>query len=430
MSSSATRRDLLRLGLGSSALLACGTTVPTFLARSAEALAGEGEGPDRRDGDGRILVVVQLDGGNDGLNTVVPHGDDIYSKSRPTLALAAKELKPIDDHIGLHPALDAFARLRDDGRLAIVQSVGYPNPNRSHFESMAIWHTARLEPGAETPGWLARALDARPEAAWGDAPAWHVASGELPQALRGGQRHVPTLERVEAFRRRLGVSDPGEAADQRAALDRIAGSSGVGDSDNPLLQFVARSAVLSYASSARLEAVLGDSSGDGAAKYPEDYALARRLRLIARLIRAGLSTSIYYVQLGGFDTHADQRYPHEARLRELGASLRAFLADLESSKLGERVAVLVFSEFGRRLRENASAGTDHGTAAPVFLLGRPVRGSLHGPYPDLAHLDDDGDPKFAIDFRQVYATILERWLGLPAEAALGGSFEPLPLFQA
>lgn len=423
---SATRRDLLRLGLGGSTLLACGTTVPTFLARSAEALAGESPGPHGGGGDGRILVVVQLDGGNDGLNTVVPHGDDIYHKSRPTLALAAKELKPIDDHVGLHPALDGFARLRDDGRLAIVQSVGYPNPNRSHFESMAIWHTARLEPGRETPGWLARALDARPEAAGGDAPAWHVAGGELPQALRGGRRHVPTIESVEAFRRRLGVSDPGEAADQRAALDRIAGAS---DGDNPLLQFVARSTVLSYSSSARLEAVLGDSSGGGAAKYPQDYALARRLRLIARLIRAGLSTSIYYVQLGGFDTHADQRYPHQARLRELGASLRAFLADLDGSNLGERVAVLVFSEFGRRLRENASAGTDHGTAAPVFLLGRPVRGGLHGPYPDLAHLDDEGDPRFAIDFRQVYATILERWLGLSAEATLGGAFEPLALFQ-
>ncbi len=152
-----TRRELLRLGLGGSTLLACGTTVPTFLARSALALA---EGP-KRDADGRILVVIQLDGGNDGLNTVVPHGDDIYHKCRPKLALKAKELKPIDDHVGLHPSLDGFAKLREEGRLAIVQSVGYPNPNRSHFESMAIWHTARLHPGQEEPGWLARAIDAR-----------------------------------------------------------------------------------------------------------------------------------------------------------------------------------------------------------------------------------------------------------------------------
>ena len=150
-----TRRELFRLGLGGSTLLACGTTVPTFLARSALALA---DAP-KRDAGGRILVVIQLDGGNDGLNTVVPHGDDIYHKSRPKLALKAKDLKPIDDHVGLHPSLGGFAKLREEGRLAIVQSVGYPNPNRSHFESMAIWQTARLHPGQEEPGWLARAID-------------------------------------------------------------------------------------------------------------------------------------------------------------------------------------------------------------------------------------------------------------------------------
>jgi uncharacterized protein (DUF1501 family) len=420
---STTRRELLRMGLGSSTLLACGTIVPTFLARSAAALAaGPGRGGPTR---GRILVVVQLDGGNDGLNTIVPHGDDLYRKNRPRLALSAKELRPIDGHIGFHPALDGFAKLRDDGRLAIVQSVGYPNPNRSHFESMAIWQTARLEPGQEEPGWLARAIDTIPAPAVGtDASALHIAADLLPQALRGGQRHVPSLTTIEQFRRRLGVPESDGAADQRAALDRIAGQTG---GDNPLLQFVARSTVVSYASSARLEAVIGDD--DSNAKYPDSYGLAQRLRLIARLIRADLSTSIYYVQLGGFDTHADQLNHHAGLLRELASSLQAFLADLDQTHDGDRVAVLVFSEFGRRLRENASAGTDHGTAAPVFLLGRPVNGGVHGPYPDLAHLDD-GDPQHAIDFRRIYATILEQWLGLSARASLGSAFEPLPLFRS
>jgi uncharacterized protein (DUF1501 family) len=185
--------------------------------------------------------------------------------------------------------------------------------------------------------------------------------------------------------------------------------------------------VVSYASSARLEKVVRDD--DNEAKYPDSYGLARRLRLIARLIRAGLSTPIYYAQLGGFDTHAEQLNRHSNLLRELGSSVRAFLTDLDRSGDGERVSVLVFSEFGRRLRENASAGTDHGTSAPVFLLGRPVQGGLYGPYPDLAHLEE-GDPKHAIDFRQVYATVLDRWLRVPPEGPLGDSFKPLPLFRS
>jgi uncharacterized protein (DUF1501 family) len=414
-----TRRELLRLGLGSSTLLACGPTVPTFLARSALALA---DAP-KRDAGGRILVVVQLDGGNDGLNTVVPHGDDIYHKSRPKLALQAKDVKPINDHVGLHPSLDGFAKLREEGRLAIVQSVGYPNPNRSHFESMAIWQTARLHPGREEPGWLARAIDAGRAAPGSDAPALHIAAEALPQALRGGRSVIPSVATADPLRRRLGVPDPDGADEQRAVLDRIAGHDG--NSENPLLQFVSRSTVISYANSARLEAVLHD---DGTAEDPDSYGLARRLRLIARMIKAGLSTSIYYTQLGGFDTHADQLNQHSSRLFELSRSIQSFLTEIDRSGDGDRVAVLIFSEFGRRLRENASAGTDHGTAAPVFLIGRPVQGGLHGPYPNLAHLKDD-DPLHAIDFRRVYATVLERWLKLPAEASLGAPFDLLPLFR-
>jgi uncharacterized protein (DUF1501 family) len=417
-----TRRELLRLGLGGSTLLACGPTVPAFLARSAMALA---DGPDPG-GNGRILVVVQLDGGNDGLNTVVPHGDDAYHRSRPKLAIKAKALKPIDDHVGLHPSLGGFARLRDEGRLAIVQSVGYPNPNRSHFESMATWQTARLNPGQEESGWLARAIDAGSTADT-DAPALHNASETLPQALRGACQHVPSLATVEQYRRRLGVPGPDGLAEQRAALDRIANQAEAVGEENPLLQFVRRSSMLSYASAARLESVLRDEGDAG--QYPTNEGLAARLRLVARLIRAGLSTPIYYTQLGGFDTHAEQLNTHAGRLGELSSSVGAFLADLDRTGDGHRVAVLVFSEFGRRLRENASEGTDHGTAAPVFLLGKPVNGGLVGPYPDLTRLKD-GDPEHAIDFRRVYATVLERWLSRPAETVLGASFEPLPLFHS
>jgi uncharacterized protein (DUF1501 family) len=411
-----TRRDFLRLGLGSLPLLACGASVPTFLANTATALAAE----PARDTKGRILVVLQLDGGNDGLNTVVPYADDDYRKHRPKLFLDAKTVAKIDDRVGFHPALNGFAKLLESRQLAVVQSVGYPNPNRSHFESMAIWHTARLDAKRDTTGWLARQIDARPTVPGTDVPGMHISGEQLPQALVGSQRYVPSLASLEQFRRRIGIPEGADAKEQRAALDSV--MSEERGALGSLLQFVERSAVLTYSSSARLESV----AAAGAAGYPEPYGLAQRLRMIGQLIKAGLSTSIYYTRLGGFDTHANQARTHENLLREMSASLQAFLKDLKDSGNSERVVVLVFSEFGRRLTENASAGTDHGTAAPVFLLGGAVKSGLHGAYPNLHDLDD-GDPKFAIDFRRIYATLLDRWLSCPSDKVLGEKFDPLPV---
>src|SRR5438132_9232817 len=187
------RRDFLKL----STLLACGTTVPTFLTRSASALAAQG----KQDAKGRVLVVVQLDGGNDGLNPVVPYEDDIYRKSRPELNLAANRLHKIDDHIGLHTSLEGFSKLLQNQQLAIVQSVGYPNPNRSHFEAMAVWHSAQLQPGRESHGWLARGLNHRLRNAGQDVPALSISEGDLPRALAGSPQHVPSLASLEQFRR-------------------------------------------------------------------------------------------------------------------------------------------------------------------------------------------------------------------------------------
>jgi uncharacterized protein (DUF1501 family) len=416
-----TRRELLRMGLGSSALLACGSTVPMFLARSAASLAGDG--PDAT--KGRILVVVQLDGGNDGLNTVIPHGDDEYRKRRPTLQIGSKEVLRVDDHVGLHPVLGDFAKLLEQQRLAIVQSVGYPNPNRSHFESMAIWNTARLNPDKAAPGWLARAIDRRPGPE-GDAPGLHIHDAfPLPRALEGGRHVIPSLARLEQFRRRLGVPEGADPTAQAKAIDRL-GRQNHGEPGS-LLQFVERCSLITYASSARLERLQQDHASTTPG-YPDYYGLARRLQLISQLIKAGLTTSIYYTRLDGFDTHGGQLQRHQQLLRELGISLRAFLDDLEKAKVADRVLVLVFSEFGRRLAENASGGTDHGTAAPVFLLGRPVKAGLHGPYPELTHLDD-GDPKHAIDFRRLYATLLERWLEVPPRDVLDTAFETMPVLH-
>jgi uncharacterized protein (DUF1501 family) len=405
-----TRRDFMR-----STLLACGASVPVFLARSALAMGDRSA----KAGKDRVLVVLQLDGGNDGLNTVVPYRDDNYFKHRPRLHLTKDRLHKIDDHIGLNPGLQGLAKLLEDRQLAIVQSVGYPNPNRSHFESMAIWQSARLKPTDDTPGWLARSVDQRPPAPGTDVPALHISDAGLPQALAGSQHHVPSLINLEQFRRRIGLSEPAGAQAQRLALDQLAGQ-GHG-APGSLLEFVERSTVITYASSARLEGFLNGRAAQ--AGYPE-LGLAQRLKLIAQLIKAGLTTSIYYTQLGGFDTHANQQGIHEFLLREVGDSLKAFLDDVNKAGEGKRVLVLVFSEFGRRLEENASAGTDHGTAAPVFLLGKSVKPGAHGPYPNLQDLAD-GDPKHAIDFRQIYATLLDQWLDCPSQMVLGEKFTPL-----
>jgi uncharacterized protein (DUF1501 family) len=414
------RRDILRLGLGSSTLLASGLTVPAFLARSASVLAAGSPST----GSGRILVVVQLDGGNDGLNTVVPFADDVYYKFRPKLGIDAKTVHKVDDHIGLNPALRGFVPLLESQRLAIVQSVGYPNPSRSHFESMAIWQTARRDAKDATSGWLARWLDGHPNSPGGDAPALHIGASTVPQALQGGRSHVPSLARADQLQRRVGPADPAEAAAQRQALDAVAQNGS--DTSGSILPFVQRSMLDTYASSDRIEAVLKNRSASTG--YPEFYGLAQRLKLIAQLIKAGLSTPLYYTQLGGFDTHSGQLNTHAALLRELSESTRAFLDDVDKAGLADRVLILAFSEFGRRVAENASAGTDHGTAAPVFLLGRAVRPGLHGTNPDLKNLRD-GDPIPSLDFRRVYAAVWEGWLGGSSQAGLGGTFEPLPVLK-
>jgi uncharacterized protein (DUF1501 family) len=410
-----TRRHFLRLGLGTSTLLACGATVPTFLANAANALAAEPV----KDAKGRILVVLQLDGGNDGLNTVAPYADDDYIKLRPRLHLGAKTVSRIDDRVGFHPALaGTFGKMLESQQIAVVQSVGYPNPNRSHFESMAIWHTAQRDAKRDTPGWLARQMDVRPPAPGGDVAALNVAGELLPQALVGGQRHVPSLTSLEQFRRRLGISEDAGAKEQRAALDAVASEER--GKPGSLLQFVERSAVLTYSSSARLENVAAGNAGS----YPEFYGLSRRLRLIAQLIKAGLTTSIYYTRLGGFDTHANQLGQHERLLNNVAASIQAFQKDMDAKGLGKKVVVMCFSEFGRRVNQNNSAGTDHGAAAPMFVVGGGIKGGVYGSYPSLSDLDD-GDLKYSTDFRRVYATLLERWLNADASKILKNTFEPV-----
>jgi uncharacterized protein (DUF1501 family) len=412
-----TRRDWLRLGIGSPAVLACGHAVPCFLAHSAAACAG-GEGGSR----GRILVVVELEGGNDGLNTVVPYRDDVYYRSRPRLAVPAKSVLKLDDHAGLNATLRRFAGLLDNGQLAVVQGVGYPNPTRSHFDSMAIWQTARLDATHGTEGWLSRYLDATVPTGTLDPRAVQAGGARLTQALSGGTVPALTLDGVARLERHLGVPDDAGREAQRALLDRVLGQQ-CGEAGSPR-EFLRQSALVSFANCGRLREVLKAAEASPAG-YP-DYAFAQRLKTVAHFIKAGMTPVVYYTQLGGFDTHVSQAFPHRGLLGELAESTGSFFDDLERNGEAGRVLMLVYSEFGRRLAENAGAGTDHGTAGPVFLVGPGVRGGLHGREPDLTDLDD-GDPKFTVDFRRVYATVLEKWLGCRAAGLLPGSFDPLPL---
>jgi uncharacterized protein (DUF1501 family) len=398
-----SRRAFLEASLRGSSLIALAPTVPGFLALSARAAA-----PER---DGRVLVVVQLDGGNDGINTVVPLGDEGYARHRKALRLPADRLHKVDGQIGLHPQMGEAAKLLESGRLAIVPGVGYPNPDRSHFRSMATWQTARLDPEEHGgPGWLGRGLDATGGAAEGRPSSLFIGSGPPPIALRGRRAAPSALERIED------LTLDAEARPGRVVAD---------ETGDDLAAFVRRSTLDAYAASDHL-AEMARGRGPGA-RYPTS-GLGERLRTVALLLKGGYGARVFYTAQGGYDTHAGQLATHSELLSELSGALKAFLDDLTSAGLAERVLVLCFSEFGRRVAENDSAGTDHGTAGPVLLAGAGVRAGLVGPYPSLLDLED-GDLKVAVDFRRVYATILGGWLGLPAEVALGGAFEPLPLLR-
>ncbi len=399
-----SRRRFLARSLRDSTLIALAPTLPHFLARTARAAEAQR--------DGRILVVVQLDGGNDGINTVVPFKDDGYRKYRKETRLPEERLIKIDGEVGLHPAMGDAGKLLESGRLAIVQGVGYPCPNRSHFKSREIWQSARFDPLEQTGlGWIGRALDGGPPCSDGAPDALLIGPDSPPPALRGRRSVGAALDRLDDF----------ALADEAGGGIRAAGAP-----EDDLGTFLRRSLLDAYATAARLDSLGKDDAGRGA--YPETE-LARRLLLTARLIKAGLGTRVYYLEQGDYDTHGHQLPRHAPLLGELFGALKAFLDDLAASRLADRVAVMVFSEFGRRVEENGSKGTDHGTAGPVFLAGPGVKPGLVGAAPSLLDLQD-GDLKMSVDFRRVYATVLEGWLGLPSREAVGGVFEPLPLFPS
>ena len=411
----ANRRRFLQTAAAGSALLSTSATVPSLLARTAAA--------PRKGGGEKILVVVQLSGGNDGLNTVVPLGDPNYTKNRLALGLEKSSLLKLDAETALHPSMKGFAKLFQDGKLSVVQGVGYANPDRSHFSSMDIWHTAERNPELQREGWLGRYLnrDSRDAAILGKerhaAAALHLGASPLPLALVSRTTPVPSLDSLEGFRLN-GRADAVEL-EKLAAIER--------EEPSDMLAFLQRTTLDAYDTGRRVrEALAARKSGT---KYP-DRGLAKKLEQIAQLIDAEFETRIYYVQLDGFDTHANQKATHANLLAELSESVAAFVQDLEQRGHLERTCVLMFSEFGRRVKENASQGTDHGTAGPMFLAGGGLKAGIIGKQPRLDDLDREGDLKFHTDFRRVYATVLESWLNVAPREVLKAEYESLPLFSA
>lgn len=376
----------------------------------------------REDGPPRSLLVLELAGGNDGLNTLVPVDDAVYARLRPRLAQVRRgSVRVFDSAYALHEALGAgrdggLAGLMQRGVAAAVHGVGSPRPDRSHFRSRDVWHTADPdldERRGHASGWLGRAADWL--AARGSTmPGLAFGGPTLPLLLRGERVVVPVLERLEDYTLRAVAGDA-------AGLARLATEGGAaGDALQAHLRGVAAAAARAAAA---FEGAL--AAYRPRAEYPEG-PLGRDLQLVARAAVSGFGARLLHVTFGGFDTHAQQLPTHAALLRQLGEGLAALAADLTAHDRLAQTAVLVFSEFGRRAAENGSLGTDHGAAAPVFVVGGGVRAGLHGAPPDLGRLID-GDVPCTTDFRQVYAALL-RWLGIDTEAVLGAGFEGLELF--
>ncbi|HEX8340794.1 MAG TPA: DUF1501 domain-containing protein [Tepidisphaeraceae bacterium] len=414
-----TRRNLLKVGLGSLPVICLGGTMPAFVSRMA--MADPATRPSVSNDN--ILVVVQLSGGNDGLNTVIPFKADPYYKARPVLGLKQNLLKLNDEH-ALHPAMGAFKRLYDDGKLAIVNGCGYPKPNRSHFESMAIWHAGDPANAGANGGWVGHYLDhlrrGTSSASAGNVMQAINIGSELPQALVNADAPAPSIQSFEDFSVRLLGRANGTEKLERTLIEEV---NRINDA-SPTLAFLSRQATNAIISTDQIIKIAGGYQS--AVEYPA--GLGQRLRLIAQIINGNFGTRIFYCEIGGFDTHASQLQQHDNLMRQVSDSISAFTADMAAKGYGDKVTVMCFSEFGRRVAQNDSNGTDHGAAGPMFLVGNKVKGGLHGAMPSLEKENlDDGDLRYTTDFRRVYATLLDGWLNADSTAVLKNKFESMAL---
>ena len=368
-----------------------------------------------------VLIVVQLTGGNDYMNTVVPYADPLYRDNRPTVGVAEEDILHIDDHYGFNPVLAPLKELYDDGRVAVINGIGYPNPNRSHFRAMDIWHTCEPERVA-TEGWLGRAIrDLDPH---GENVLTGVNFGRgLPRALALSGVPVTSVGSLENHGFLTAIGDEERRSRALEVFGRMYSPA------------IGSGATLDYLARTGTDALKGaDILGTATAGYSStvEYAetpIARNLKGIAQSYLAGLGTRIFYTAQAGYDTHSGQMPVQTQLLSELSQGISDFFADLREHDSSTEAMMLVFTEFGRRVKDNGS-GTDHGSGGAAFVIGDHVAGGMHGTYPSLKEEDLlDGDLHFEVDYRGVYSTLLEQWLGLDAKPIVGGSFEQLDLVK-
>ena len=364
-----------------------------------------------------ILVVIQLTGGNDYLNTLIPYGDPLYYDYRSNVSIPQDQVLPLDDHFGFIPAAAPIKDLYDQGKVAIINGVGYPNPNRSHFRSMDIWHTCEPDKvGSE--GWLGRVIrDLDPK---GENVLTGVNFGRgLPRALALTGVPVASVAVLETYGVLTGITEEPERSE---ALDVFA---------RMYAPTVGSGAVMEYLGQTGLDALKGaDILKTAPEKYQStieyaDSSIGRNLQGIAKVLTADLGTRVFYTQHGGYDTHANQGPAHPKLWQELSQGVTDFYADLKEHDVSENVLMFVFTEFGRRVKDNGS-GTDHGSGGMALAIGDPVKGGMYSEYPSLKSEDLlEGDLHFNTDYRGVYGAIVEKWLDLDANAVVGGNFEQL-----
>jgi uncharacterized protein (DUF1501 family) len=416
-----SRRSLLSRG---ALLVASGFLAPAFVTRTAMALdnreaAANTTDPNKND---LILVVLQLSGGNDGINTLVPFADPNYNALRPSLGFAANDVLDLSDSVGLNPNLAKIKALYDQGKVAIVQGVGYPNPNRSHFRSMDIWHSASPDT-FERSGWLGRYVSACQCAQDNALPAISVGD-QLNTLFWTDTTLVPAVAGIGAFSFLTDTKYKNDRTYQMQTLQNIYSQAGNWSAYESLIR---RGTLGALQDSHELQKVA--ASYTTSVQYPSN-GLASQLKLVAQVIAGKLGTRLFSVSQGGFDTHANQKTTQDRNLGQLGDAVDAFMQDLANIGQQDNVVIMTFSEFGRRVKQNGSNGTDHGTAEPMFIIGNKVQGGLYGTYPSLEDLDSNGDLKFNADFRSVYAGMLKDVVGTDPTPVLMGSFPPIDVLRA
>jgi len=409
-----SRRTMLKDGM---LAVSAGMVMPTVFSRglaSAKALTMDNARASLAASD-HVLIVVQMAGGNDGLNTVIPYTDPTYLKVRPTLAIPQNKVLTLNDRLGLHPNLTPLKSLWDQGHLAVVESIGYPNQSLSHFQAMDIWQTLDLT-GNGSEGWLGKLVAGLVDQDGHPFKALDIGT-QTAQALASISTPVPTLASTKTYRL---AADPIDVVEgENARLQALMKLYNTYPKSSPYAALLDATALNAQDGASQLQTA--DAAYHPAVTYPTG-PFSSGLQVLAEAIVQDLGLRVGYVTLGGFDTHANEQPTHDALMTTLANGLSAFYNDLVQHGKADNVIIMTWSEFGRRVTENGSQGTDHGTSAPLFVLGNAINKGIYGDPPSLTDLDSNGNLKYTVDFRSVYATVLDRWMGASSQDVLGGSF--------